>query len=141
VIFTSALIVSTCAVLGTWDGFGDVPFDSLTGEAALIGTCEEGDCRLHDRYGVNYDLLDGRILAKVVAEDSEIGFPYGILPGDTLAVAGNRLAAISSEAEVEFIIGSTGAATAFTLICDGLISVQVRFREGSPVSVGLYTQP
>lgn len=101
----------TCSPLALFDAFGEVPFDTadvrpLIG-TVLVGNCEDvGDCRVHDRLGVDYDILDGAIVAKSTTPEAASGLPFGLGRYDDFGQIHVRLMTVSLESEPQITVYS-----------------------------------
>lgn len=101
----------TCSPLALFDTFGEVPFHTadvrpLLG-TVLRGDCEDaGDCRVQDRLGVDYDILDGMIVAKSTTPTAASGLPFGLKRYDDFGQIHDRLLTISPGIEPEIAVYS-----------------------------------
>lgn len=100
-----------CSPLELFDTFGEVPFDTadvrpLIG-TVLTGECEDiDDCRLQDRLGVDYDVVDGMIFGKSITSTVPSGLPFGLNRYDDFAQIHDRLVALDSKVEPEVTVYS-----------------------------------
>lgn len=119
-----------CVPLSQVDVFGEVSFDTaVTAEmigTTLRGACRDPDrpCRLRDRTGVTYEVLDGHIVAKTRPAGWGVELPFG-LTGRSYGEIGEALEERGILPSAIQIIIRNGPGSVEVTVCDRPLKLKI----------------